>query len=560
MVPAVTLAASLLLAGLSSLSTNQTANQTPAAPLPRWLFETWPSRRVLEQEPPCLRPADVEAALATLAERHGDRLRIEEVGRSVQGRPLRMLVLGTGEPRVLLFSQMHGDEPSATPALFDIADLLLSRPQRPDIARILEKYTLLLLPMVNPDGAEIYQRRNAQGIDINRDALALATPEGRALEAVRERHRPILAFNLHDQDRRTVVTDTTKLATIALLAVSGDRAQSETPSRTLALRACSAIARALKPLVGENMARYDEDWNPRAFGDNLTAKGTGTVLLESGGLTPGSSFSELTRLNFVAVLVVLAGLAENELLRYDYGDYQRLPLTASGGWVDIAMRGARLLQPSSSDAYRADLAFDLPRDDRALAQCPGAPSAPTSSSVVEVGDTRFFGAGRTVEVPGRLLVPALRAAVSGFEAQRWLDGGALERLARHGVATVSWQVDATHFAEALEWARSVLGSGRAQLEPSVAAAAEGAIVVTKAPADPTPGATLRSLVEGLGGATGAWQPAKPSSQAVLRPGAPASFLVLVPARPDDADPDPWEARLEAAWIDGVEHVAARSGG
>ena len=85
-------------------------------------------------------------------------------------------------------------------------------------------------------------------------------------------------------------------------------------------------------------------------------------------------------------------------------------------------------------------------------------------------------------------------------------------------------------------------------------------MLTKAPADPTPGSTLRTLVEGLGGAPGTLRAAKPPPQAVLRPGAPASFLVLAPARPDETEPDPWEARLEAAWIDGVEQVAARPGG
>ena len=62
--------------------------------------------------------------------------------------------------------------------------------------------------MLNPDGAERGARRNAQGIDVNRDALNLATPEGRLLKAVRDRHQPILGFNLHDQDRRTTVGDT----------------------------------------------------------------------------------------------------------------------------------------------------------------------------------------------------------------------------------------------------------------------------------------------------------------------------------------------------------------
>ena len=57
----------------------------------------------------------------------------------------------------------------------------------PPVRGILSSLTLHFVPMLNPDGAERFQRRNAQGIDINRDALRLQTPEGRALKAVRDR-------------------------------------------------------------------------------------------------------------------------------------------------------------------------------------------------------------------------------------------------------------------------------------------------------------------------------------------------------------------------------------
>ena len=107
--------------------------------------------------------------------------------------------------------------------------------------------------MLNPDGAERYARRNAQAIDVNRDALDLATPEGRLLKAVRDRFQPELGFNLHDQNRRTTVGDTGVLASIALLAVSGDAEGTLTPGRRAGearLLRRRARARALRARAG----------------------------------------------------------------------------------------------------------------------------------------------------------------------------------------------------------------------------------------------------------------------------------------------------------------------
>src|SRR5262245_32993323 len=49
-----------------------------------------------------------------------ERLRVEEIGRSLLGRPLRSITFGSGPVSVLLWSQMHGDEATATMALADI--------------------------------------------------------------------------------------------------------------------------------------------------------------------------------------------------------------------------------------------------------------------------------------------------------------------------------------------------------------------------------------------------------------------------------------------------------
>ena len=81
--------------------------------------------------------------------------------------------------------------------------------------------------------------------------------------------------------------ETGRLATVALLAVAGDPEGTLTPGRARARRVCAAIVRMLEPFVPGGIARYDEDWNPRAFGDNITAWGTPVVLIESGGRPPG---------------------------------------------------------------------------------------------------------------------------------------------------------------------------------------------------------------------------------------------------------------------------------
>jgi len=123
--------------------------------------------------------------------------RLKVVGKSVEGRNIYSATMGNGPVSVLLWSQMHGDEPTATMALFDIFRFMQRHDEFDGFRdKILSKLTIHVVPMLNPDGAERYTRRNVQDIDINRDAQRLQTPEGNILKAIRDSVQADWGFNL----------------------------------------------------------------------------------------------------------------------------------------------------------------------------------------------------------------------------------------------------------------------------------------------------------------------------------------------------------------------------
>ena len=129
----------------------------------------------------------------------GGNVRAAPVGRSVEGREIRQLTFASGPTTVLLWSQMHGNESTASMALADIVRFFHERADHPLVRRIAQGATIHMVPMLNPDSAQRFQRRNAQGIDVNRDASRLQTPEGKILKAVNDAVEPDFGFNLHDQ-------------------------------------------------------------------------------------------------------------------------------------------------------------------------------------------------------------------------------------------------------------------------------------------------------------------------------------------------------------------------
>ncbi|MDQ3389174.1 MAG: peptidase M14 [Gemmatimonadota bacterium] len=298
--------------------------------------------------------AQLWAVLGPIVDRSAASQR-EEIGRSAEGRPLYLVRYGNGPVPVLLWSQMHGDESTATMALADVLNMLGSVDDERS-RQLADRLTVWMVPMLNPDGAERFQRRNAQGIDINRDARTLATPEGRALRELHRRLRPAFGFNLHDQNVRTPVGSSDRIAAIALLAPPFDEARSDNKVRLRAARVAATIRHAVEPLVGGHIARYDDSYGPRAFGDAMQRWGTSTVLIESGAWRDDPEKQYLRQVNSVALVAALDAIATGAYAGVDPSGYRGLPF--NGRSVnDLVVRGGTVVAPGLAP-FAADLAID----------------------------------------------------------------------------------------------------------------------------------------------------------------------------------------------------------
>lgn len=339
----------------------------------------------------------------------GGLVSLEELGRSVEGRSIWHLSAGHGPTPVLLWSQMHGDEPSATPALFALLDTLVEHRATPRVARLLDRLTVHVVPMLNPDGAERYQRRNAQGIDINRDALRLQTPEGRALKALRDRTGAVIGFNLHNQNWRTSVGRTPpRPATISLLAVAFDEARTEDARRVLSKRTCAVIRDALEPLIPGQIGRYDDEFEVRAFGDNVTKWGTPVVLIETGPVAGAQPDRQLTRLNFVALVTALDALASGRVHEAATARYESLPENESR-LFHTAIRNATLIPGTGVAPFIGDVGI---AGQRIVGTVNGQRRLHLAARIEDLGDLRVFGALEEIDAGGKYLAPLYDATLA----------------------------------------------------------------------------------------------------------------------------------------------------
>lgn len=260
------------------------------------------------------------------AVRMNSDFQITTLGQSIEGRDISMLSIGEGEIDILLWSQMHGDEPTATLAIFDIINFLSSSTElKKEKQQMLKKVKLHFIPMLNPDGAELFKRRNALDIDINRDALRLQSPEGRILKSVRDSLDAEFGFNLHDQSKYYNAERTDKPATISYLAPAYNYEKEVNDVRGNAMKVIVLMNNIIQKYAPGQVGRYSDDFEPRAFGDNIQKWGTSAILIESGGYPNDPEKQFIRKLNYMSLLSAIFSISDGSYANISIEEYETIP-------------------------------------------------------------------------------------------------------------------------------------------------------------------------------------------------------------------------------------------
>jgi len=330
---------------------NDQSNYTPDTAMLATAFETFKEPTLSHRR---FKHTDIEPLI--LKRKDSTAFNVTKLGESVQKRALYQLHYGAGRKKIMLWSQMHGNESTATMALFDIFNFLEGSNDDYDSVRTLlkEQTSLFFLPMINPDGAEIFNRRNAFDIDLNRDARETASPEARILKKAEEDNKPAYGFNLHDQHIYYNVPGTANPATISFLAPAYNYEKDINEVRGRAMQLIVGMNKLLQQYIPGGVAKYNDTHEPRGFGDNFQKWGASTVLIESGGYKGDPEKQYIRKLNFIIILNALIEIAQGSYEQYNQEAYEEIPENASK-LCDLLITNIQAEKDAMS--YQVDLAI-----------------------------------------------------------------------------------------------------------------------------------------------------------------------------------------------------------
>lgn len=269
-----------------------------------------------------------------------DYLKVEILGESVLNAPIYGVKIGNGDKRILMWSQMHGNEATTTKALFDLLNTLTNN--NSIVNPILESCTLYIIPILSPDGAKAYTRVNANKIDLNRDAQDLTQPESRVLRGIFKSFKPHFCYNLHGQRTIFSAGNVNKSATVSFLAPAQDKVCTITPNRKIAMEIIGVMNKALQEIIPGQVGVYDDSFNINCVGDTFQCENVPTILFEAGHFENDYAREQTREFIYISLMESLVYIANNDINGERYGSYLEIPENEKL-FFDIIIRNAKVL-------------------------------------------------------------------------------------------------------------------------------------------------------------------------------------------------------------------------
>lgn len=271
--------------------------------------------------------------------KHFAKNEIQVIGNSVLEKSIYSYCAGSGNFKILLWSQMHGNESTTTKALFDLFNFLDSDVE--EVKKWKDKFSFCFIPMLNPDGAESYTRENANQIDLNRDFINLSQPESQLLMNIFNEFKPDFCFNLHDQRTIFGVGETKNPATVSFLAPSYNEEREINEVRQKAINLIAGINTELQQFIPTQVGRFDDGFNRNCVGDTFQQLGVPTVLFEAGHYQNDYEREETRKYIFISLLSTFQVLYENDIVNNKIDDYLKIPQN-NVCFFDIVYRNVKI--------------------------------------------------------------------------------------------------------------------------------------------------------------------------------------------------------------------------
>nr|WP_299382023.1 M14 metallopeptidase family protein [Allomuricauda sp.] len=283
-----------------------------------------------------------------------DSLHWDTIGASVDGEKILGLKIGNGPTKVLMWSQMHGNESTTTKALLDFVNYLVSGETH--ARHLLQNCTLMMVPILNPDGAIAYTRVNANQVDLNRDAKDRSQPESRALRKLFDSFKPHYCFNLHGQRTLFSAGSVAKPATVSFLSPARDPERSVNVTRKLAMQLIVAMNQRLQQYIPGQVGRYDDGFNDNCVGDSFQMLDVPTILFEAGHY-PNDYEREQTRYYiFLSLLEAVSVIADNKVEDHPFDAYLEIPENDKL-FFDVLILNAHKLQDKIENGEKVGIRF-----------------------------------------------------------------------------------------------------------------------------------------------------------------------------------------------------------